>query len=42
MTELILQKGELGELKNGWTLAFINALETNGLVEIASAVRLSK
>ena len=42
MTELVLEYGELGHLKSGWTLALINALETNNLIKIASVVRPSK
>ena len=39
MSELVLQSGQLGQLKVGWTLALINALEVNNLMETASAVK---
>ena len=40
MAELVLNSGENGNLKNGWTLALINSLEMNSLEEIAAEVRL--
>ena len=40
MAELVLNSGENGNLKNGWTLALINSLEMNSLEEIVAAVRL--
>ena len=40
MAELVLNSGENGNLKNGWTLALINSLEMNSLEEISAEVRL--
>ena len=42
MAELVLNSGESGNLKDGWTLALIYSLELNSLEEIAAAVRLGQ